>query len=290
MMVTLRADDIGEAERRDAVFGGSVLLLAETKASRNLVAHARRLVEEAFAPLDPELAQLDLDVHDFIEIVRTLKGRFTNGDDTKQLVVDLLTERGVDRADTFFDVPRLRVVPFGGYLEAGVSYAYQPHRDTWYASPTAQVNWWTPVFPITAERTVAFYPAYWGRPISNSSSEFDYGTWTSIARDAAPAQVERDVRPHPLPIEAVDPSSELRMVLPPAAMLVFSACHLHATVPNTSDRARFSIDFRELSRSDVFCGRGGLEVDAAATGTTIGDFLRVADLQAADTEMVRGAR
>jgi hypothetical protein len=44
------------------------------------------------------------------------------------------------------------------------------HRDTWGTNLYAQVNWWAPVYPITAGRTVALYPTLWSRPVANTSA------------------------------------------------------------------------------------------------------------------------
>src|SRR5690606_24166935 len=130
-------------------------------------------ISEALGP-DPEKAQFSLDIDSFIRIVGPLKSRFTNDLTTKKLVKNILEDFGCDLDNTYFDVPRLRVVPHGDYLSSGVSYAYKAHRDTWYSSPACQVNWWMPVFDVTSSRAMSFFPEYWSRPLKNSSGGFDY--------------------------------------------------------------------------------------------------------------------
>jgi hypothetical protein len=61
-------------------------------------------------------------------------------------------------------------------------------------------------------------------------------------------------------------------------MMVFSGNQLHSSVPNTSGRTRFSIDFRVVDIDDVVAGRGSVNVDAECTGTTLRDFRRASDL------------
>jgi hypothetical protein len=58
---------------------------------------------------------------------------------------------------------------------------------------------------------------------------------------------------------------------------LFSAAHLHSTVPNTSNITRYSIDFRTVHLDDVMGRIGAPNIDSACTGTTIGDFLRARD-------------
>jgi hypothetical protein len=196
---------------------------------------------------------------------------------TKALLSAWLESMGVDSFATYFDVPRLRVVPHSDYLSAGVSYAYKPHRDIWYSSPVAQLNWWLPVWAVVPDRSMSFYPGHFERPLDNSSQDFDYDEWTAVGRTAAANQTKVDTRKHPLPLAPVA-AEEFRFGAAEGDTLIFSASHLHATAPNTSGKTRFSIDFRTINRDDLDQSRGAPNVDSRATGSTLGDFLRVADL------------
>jgi len=69
-------------------------------------------------------------------------------------------------------------------------------------------------------------------------------------------------------------------------MIVFAAAQLHSSVPNTSDRTRFSIDFRTVHLDEVEAGRGAPNIDSACTGTTMGDYLRLSDLEHLPKETV----
>ena len=60
-------------------------------------------------------------------------------------------------------------------------------------------------------------------------------------------------------------------------MLLFSGAQLHASTPNTSGRARYSVDFRTVNVPDLMAGRGAPLVDVHCTGTAIRDFINVAD-------------
>jgi hypothetical protein len=69
-------------------------------------------------------------------------------------------------------------------------------------------------------------------------------------------------------------------------MLIFSAAQLHSTVPNTSGRTRFSIDFRTVSLMDLETGRGAPNIDNRSTGTTLRDFLRASDFTPVPEEVI----
>jgi hypothetical protein len=268
---------LDDEQRRALLFEGNLLLYSCADASRALAEHAAAMIADAFRPHRPQHAQFALEVSEFVKVVGPLKTRFTNDLRTKELVRELLRGYGCDVQMTYFDVPRLRVVPAGGYLTSGVSYAYKAHRDIWYASPRSQVNWWMPVFPVTAQRAMSFFPEYWSRPVANSSADFDYAEWCAVGRRQAVAQVGEDARKHPLPLEEIDLRSELRVAGNTGEIILFAASHLHATAPNTSGLTRFSIDFRTVNLQDLRTQAGGPNIDSRATGSTLGDFLRAAD-------------
>lgn len=236
--------------------------------------YAQSLITEAFGDLDPQHAQEVLPVDDFVKIVGPLKSKFTNSAVTKELVARYLESMGVELENTYFDVPRLRVVPHSNYLTAGVSYAYKAHRDIWYSSPSAQINWWSPVWEVTPDMSMAFYPEHFQQPIQNTSEEFDYDEWVRVGRAAATTQITIDTRKHPLPAQDIV-AQELRYGSAQGDVLIFSASHLHATVPNSSDRTRFSVDFRTINLEDLRNSRGAPNVDSRSRGTTLGDFLSV---------------
>ena len=59
--------------------------------------------------------------------------------------------------------------------------------------------------------------------------------------------------------------------------MLFSAAQLHSTVPNTCGVTRYSIDFRTVHLDDVWKKCGAANVDSAATGTTLRDYIRATD-------------
>lgn len=281
--------NLSDDERRLRLFAGDLLLNTSGPATAALCNHAIGFIASAFSSLDPERAQFELPVEDFIARAGPLKTKFTNDSGTKDRIRDLLTEMGCNLEETYFDLPRLRIVPHGGYLSAGVSYAYKPHRDIWYASPTCQLNMWMPVFQIVPERAMSFFPSYFAEPVRNSSAAFDYGEWCKVGRQQAASQVTEDTRKHPLPLDPVSFSSELRIAGTKGDMFSFSASHLHATAPNQSGLTRFSIDFRTVNLKDILSGRGAPNVDSRATGTTLGDFMRADDFRPMDRGYIERA-
>jgi hypothetical protein len=272
--------------RRQRIYDGDILLNSPLPSVVALCDFARSMIQEAFTQDDPRKAQFSLPVEEFVKILAPLKSKFTNHLRTKELLRDVLLEFGCDAEKTYFDVPRLRIATHGGYLTAGVGYAYRPHRDIWYSSPVTQVNWWIPIYTLAAEQALVFFPSYWARPVRNSSNEFDYDEWCRIGRQQAATQIEADTRKHPLAQEEILPNAELRLVSDAAATICFSSAQLHATAPNTSGLTRFSLDFRTINLDDFQSGKGAHNIDAAATGTTLGDFIRASDFSPIAPELV----
>ncbi|WP_319457157.1 MULTISPECIES: hypothetical protein [unclassified Mycobacterium] len=271
---------------RAQVYAGAIDITSPTPASLAFATFAREMTEEAFGGHDPELAQYELSVDDYATVLGALKPRFIHHPESKRLLRQLLVERGCDPASTYFDVPRLRTSTSDGYLTTGIAYAWHPHRDTWYSAPLAQLNHWMPVYEVSADNAMAFHPEYFDRAVANDSAVYNYYEWNAKHRSAATANVGKETRPLPGPTEPVDLSSSTVFVTPVGAMLQFSGHQLHSSVPNTSGRTRFSIDFRTVDVDDIRAGAGARNVDSFCTGSSIRDFICVADLSPMPDDVV----
>src|SRR5262249_47636504 len=128
---------------------------------------------------------------------------------------------------------------------------------------------------------------YWNRPILNSSDEFNYQDWVQDGRKNAAQHVARDSRRQSEALEPIEVEPDLRLVVEPGALIIFSAAHLHSTVNNISGRTRLSIDFRTVSLDDLRENRGAPNIDSACRGTTIRDYLRGSDFVRLPEEICR---
>lgn len=266
---------VDEVRRR--LYDGALVVLSPRPATTALCAWARQMIEEAFAPLDPLTAQHHMPVERYVEICAPLKPRFIHHPRTRTLLKQVLVEHGLDLEATYLDVPRLRMVTSDGYLTSGVGYAHHPHRDTWYAAPMQQLNWWLPLWEMDASSAVAFHPQHWARPVRNSSDEFDYYEWNAVGRAQAAAHVKSDTRKQPRPLDAPALDPHVRPVVPPGGVVLFSAAQLHSTVKNDTGRTRYSIDFRTVHLPDVATGVGAPNIDSFPRGTALRDFRRASD-------------
>ena len=277
-MSTLFVDSHVPAKvRRTRLYEGEIFVFDPRPGSRALCEFARSMIEDAFGGLDPRSAQFEMPVERYVEIVAPLKPRFIHHPKTMELLKTMVAEFGCDLDRTYIDVPRLRMVTHGGYLTSGVGYAHHPHRDTWYSAPMCQLNWWLPIYEIESESSMAFHPRYWNHSVRNSSSEFNYYQWNAVGRRDAAKHIQSDTRKQPHALEPVELQPEARVVPPECGVIQFSAAQLHSTVPNTSGRTRYSIDFRTVNIDDVAAKAGAANVDSAPTGTSLRDFVRGTD-------------
>jgi hypothetical protein len=275
-----------DEKRRHRLYGGDLYAFSPGDSATKLAELARELSEAAFAPHDPEIAQESMSPERYVEILAELKPTFIHHPRAKELIAGLLTEVGADIEKTYFDVPRLRTMAHGQYLNAGLAYQFHPHRDTWFSAPYQQLNWWLPVYAIESENSMAFHPQYFDKPIRNSSAGYDYDEWNKTGRKQAATIVKKETRKQPQPEEELELSPDVRVVTPPGGVLVFSAAQLHSTVPNTTSRTRFSIDFRTVNLDDLAEGVAAPNVDSECTGTTLRDFVRASDLEPLPEEII----
>ena len=264
--------------RRQHVYAGDLIVIQAVPSSLALCEFADKLSRDAFSPLNPREAQHHMSVEEYAAKLAELKPLFIHHPESKRLIQGLLREVGCDLEKTYFDVPRMRTSTSDGYLTSGIAYAFHPHRDTWYSAPSCQLNWWLPIYDIEAENTVAFHPRYFDQPVQNGSRDYNYQEWNKTSRKEAAKHIKKDTRQQPRPEEPIELDPQIRFVCPPGTVVLFSGAHMHSSVPNTSGRTRFSIDFRTVHVDDVLQNRGAPNVDSECTGTTLGDYLRGTDL------------
>jgi hypothetical protein len=271
-------------ELRAALYAGDLVMFTGLPGVTQLVEFALEQLTSIFAPHDPELVHEHYGPSELAAILGLWKPRFIHDETSKRLIRQIAEQAGFHPDHTYCDVPKPRTAYPSGHLNSGVALVFPWHRDTWYSAPVQQLNWWLPIFPVRSTNAVWFDPAAFAEAVPNDSEAFDYYQHNAGRKDTA-AQVVREVQTRPRAI-GHDPVSEVTVLPPPGAVMVFSGAHVHATIPNTSGRARYSIDFRTVDGRDLLVGAGAPSVDSRCAGTAIRDFHRITDGAAFDEATV----
>ena len=278
---------VSDDERRRLLYQGQLFVYTPTAHTKAFVEFARGMCEEAFRPLDPETAQFHLSVERYAEILGQLKPRFIHHPESKRFLTGVLADLGCDLEQVYFEVPKMRSSTSDSYLTTGIAYAWHPHRDTWYSAPPCQLNWWTPIYPMASENAMAFHPRYFNRAVQNTSRGYNYYVWNQQHRGGHVTQyLKEDPRPLPRASEPLELEPQIRLVVPPGGLILFSGAQLHSSVPNTSGKTRFSIDFRTVHAGDAAARRGAARCDEECTGTTMRDYQRPTDLARLPEEII----
>ena len=172
-----------------------------------------RCAWKRFAPHDPQKAQYHLPVERFAGILAELKPKFIHHPD-QQAIDSKAAERrsGCDPAKTYFDVPRLRTSTSDEYLTSGISYAFHPHRDTWYSAPFCQINWWMPIYEIVPENIMAFHPRYLEPPGAQQLARVQLsGMEQDQPTECGAKHIKADTRVQPKPEEAMELDPQIRI-------------------------------------------------------------------------------
>jgi len=279
--------NLNDDKRRNEVYKGQLFAYSPSENTLAFIEFAKQMIEEAFLGLDPITAQYKMEVEEFAAILSKLKPAFIHHPKSKEFIQAILLEQGCDPKQTYFDVPRMRTSTSHNYLTSGIAYAFHPHRDTWYSAPMCQINWWLPIYEVESGNIMAFHPQYFSKAVKNGSRNYNYQKWNETSRLEAAKHIKSDTREQPKPEEEIILDPQVRVVTPPGGMVVFSAAQMHSSIPNFTGKTRFSIDFRTVHLGDLLAEKGALNIDSHCTGTTVGDYLQVANLENIPQEIIQ---
>ena len=257
-------------ELRELIFRGNILLFTELKSAKSFADFAvsflkRELREENIKQFEDKVSR-----DYFFKITSSLKPKFSNDNNTKLHIQNLLKELNFNLNTNFFDTARLRTITSYAHTIEEAKPAFAIHRDTWYANSESQINWWIPLFDVNEKNTFSFYPNYFSIPIKNNSNEFNYDDWTNGGGFQSTDNLKKQIFPEIK--EEIPSMKEIKIPGNAGNLLLFSASHLHGTSPNLSNQTRFSIDFRTLDREDLNI-RYAPNVDNKSMGSILIDML-----------------
>lgn len=270
MMVTLKTAD--NAALREAIYAGKVVRIPANALSRRLVLAVWAAIEQEFGGATARRKlQFKLSGDEFYTRIGKVRKRLASEELYRKRLFELLAHLGFAKGEHAVDPVRLRAVTHLGHENPKAAPAYTAHRDTWYANPQAQINWWIPLHAVTEADSFAFFHDSFDKPVPNNSAGFDYDEWMANvgwqSTSGKPA-VYPQAQEGSFSAENGD-----AFCSGAGDIILFSAAHLHQTVKNASGLTRFSIDFRTVHLGDHASGKGAANVDNGSTGSALKDYL-----------------
>jgi hypothetical protein len=248
-----------------AIFAGEIESLMPCPASIALGEWARGIVADEFGPQPERLAPAD-----FREALSRARAAVAE-EQGRRLVCQLLRDLEVPVEGVLLDAVRLRAISPGLERVPEAAPAFYAHRDTWYGNPKAQVNGWLPLIDVDERDSFRFYLDDFARAVENDSDSFEVAHFE--ARGGFGRTTSDPVSAYPRALKVSD-SRTWDVVLQQDALLLFSAAHLHQTLPNRKATVRFSLDFRFLRQSDLQEGKGAPDPDNRSRGCVTTSYHR----------------
>lgn len=247
----------------NALYCGELQTHPPSPASRALAESARDIVGREFSE-QPH----DMPAEEFRQAVA--QARTCVGEPSFQkLAVDLVRELDLPLQDLLLDQVRLRAVPPGLERVEEAAPVFFAHRDTWYGNPACQINAWIPLHRVDGSNSFRFYLDAFERPVKNDSKAFSS---TRFKQRGGFGRVKGDQQSvYPRALE-VAPGKTWDVELDGDHLLLFSAAHLHQTLPNRSGRVRFSLDFRFYRPGHLQKGLGAPDPDNESEGLMTDEY------------------
>jgi len=173
---------------------------------------------------------------------------------------DGLQAAGLVPAQTFRDRLILRAQPPLGVHASRETLQLPAHRDNWGSGIPQQINWWMPVLPVAADRTLWLYPSLLHQKVPNDSANWSF---EAVLDDVKAGKAELTT---PQASAPVDPALAVPVLADPGEMVAFSGAHLHQSAPNIGPLARFNFETRTVSLDHVEQGVGVETPDGAPQG------------------------
>ena len=256
-----RTSSDSDEDRATAIFSGAVLVYRALPAMHELVACLREITRREIELIDPYLAESVLESADFRHRASRARQVVRENSDVARLYRAVLVEAGVDISALFYDHFKLRFQPSYDISRTRYMRDLPAHRDTWGSNIHAQINWWAPIWPVAADRTIGIFPSLWDAPVPNTSSDWSYRKLIQYLK------VDRNTSYPMLPLclDPPSPRDAVPIVLDPGDIMAFSGAQLHCSMPNKSGVARISTETRTVSAQDLLFSRSAKNIDCGAS-------------------------
>ena len=159
---------------KEKLYQGDCCLLSSSHVSRHLVSHVVATIERYFPSEDLAVLHRAYRNDLLMQKLGKIRQEISESPDIFSRQQDIVREIGWSPKDFVYDSMRLRMVTPSMHTIEAAKPAFFAHRDTWYASPEAQINIWVPLFSYEASETFQFFPQVFAAAVDNDSHCFDF--------------------------------------------------------------------------------------------------------------------
>ena len=245
-----------------ALFKGALQFFPPNSQTTELADFGRSVVRDCFGE-----KPLDLSKTDFREALSKARSAFENESTRRYAQNILISLRAGEQI--YLDQIRLRAVTPGLENISAAAAVFFGHRDTWYGNPSCQINAWIPLHSVSSCNSFRFFPGYFETEIANDSADFRA---SDFRKQGGFGRVDvKNPSVYPRMLEQPQ-GGGLDIAMDSDEILAFSAAHLHQSLPNRTSKARFSLDFRFLRKSDLDQGLGAPDPDNRSSGLLMEDY------------------
>ncbi|GGK75804.1 hypothetical protein [Amphritea balenae] len=281
---------ITDVQRSQILFNGDLIVFKQLPALAELNRQVDYLIQEIQGHPRSYLLTIEQGrEHDskYLQLMQQIQQTFAENSLFSELFYRALYQVGVDAQANYADKLFLRSVPplaikqpDNPLFRGGI----RPHRDTWGSNIQQQINWWSPVYPVTEQNSIVFYPAYWDSAVVNSTASWSFDAFCRARKNAEKGQTIG----YPYAPQVLEPIEDIKqqvVVIEPGDLLCFSSAHLHASVPNNTGLTRYSYELRSFNLDDIAQQRMPVNVDNAATKPHYNWFNRMSEQSGSEVNL-----
>ena len=241
------------------LLGGALLVWRRVPALVELADRADTALRAGFEG-DPLTAEARFAPEEYLKRVRRLRSAFRADEAINVAFKRALAQVGLAPGACYWDPMQLRAVPSQATHQGRRIMPLPQHRDNWGSNIAQQLNWWSPIYPVSEGRTILFYPRYFDRAVANSSADWDFLELKRLM-DAGKAEQYPVL---PTLTEELPAAEALAVVIEPGDMLGFSGQHLHGSIATDTSLPRFSVECRSVNLDHVQAGLAAPNPDGRA--------------------------
>lgn len=278
MKIIRTSQPLSDRERNAYLFKGDLIIFCKIPAMLELQREMDGLIRGQFGDRASLSDLSQSDPQGFAAEMALLQTSFYNTARMRDLFKAALEQSGMSIQHSYADKLFLRCVPPTRDSNSQFRGSIGHHRDTWGSNIQHQINWWSPIYPISDGNTLTFYPHHWSAPVVNTTADWSFEAFRKARQQAqaisATAQIDYPYAPQA--IEAVSDEG-VNILLDPGDLLCFSSAHLHGSSAEPRTGFRFNLEMRSFGEKDIDRDSPPENVDNAQSQPNYHWFNRISD-------------